>query len=344
MNPHEIAHALEPSRPEIRRSPAALSAPLLLTVPLLAGLLLATTACDKGQETAPTATTSPATTSPATTSAPTSVALPSAPLPSAATSAPEPTPSKEPEPPPTEPELADVNARYSVVSVVEGDFLNVRAETDGKSAKVGALKPNGKDIRLTGNHETKDDASVWVEVDLAGKKGWVNRYHLAEQPTRDVCMDHRVRPLLTRLAQAIKAKDGEGLAQIASPARGLMLRYGPKEKTVLFRAVHQSPSFQLGRFFEKKSDKHPYEWTDAKSEMGSIKGTIEESILPTLKAAAIGSKSCGALPGSEWPADLAGLAPYSLRGATERGEEVVWIAGIEYVGGRPFLAALVRYR
>lgn len=253
-------------------------------------------------------------------------------------------------PPKKDVKLANEAARYAVVSVVEGDFLNVRAETTGKSEKVAALNPDGQGVVLTGKYEVKgDNASVWVEVDLAGKKGWVNRYYLAEQPpTANVCRDPKTTSLIGLLRNAVKNGDGELLVDLASPARGLMLRYTPSAETLLFREKHKSPAFQLARFFEKKDARYPYTLVAAGKPGGPIKGSIEELVLPGLQAALDGQAYCGNIPPAagnvSWPTEFQALTPYALRGKTAEGEESLWVVGIEYAGARPFVGALVRFQ
>ncbi len=65
-------------------------------------------------------------------------------------------------------------ALYQVVRVFADDVLNIRRTPSSEAPIDGAILPNARDVRLTG-----DCLEEWCPVAQGGQRGWVHRYFIA---------------------------------------------------------------------------------------------------------------------------------------------------------------------
>ena len=92
---------------------------------------------------------------------------------------------------------ADGPDYWRIVGVADGDSLNIRAEPDARSAKVGAIPPNGRCIANRGcqgglsfgeystlskpeQAKRLKEHPLWCRIDYQGLTGWVAGRYLAE--------------------------------------------------------------------------------------------------------------------------------------------------------------------
>jgi len=236
--------------------------------------------------------------------------------------------------------------RYAVFDVILGDVLNVRAEPNGKSKKVYSFSPEVTSITLTGRNQ-QNAGTPWVEVRFEGGTGWVNRQYLTEMHPGGGCNDPDLTAEIRKLMRAVADADGAALREIVSPARGLRVRYIWVNKPVTF------PHAEVDGVFTSPVSKS---WG---TEQGTgdfppqITGTFRELVLPSLKETIAGKgakEKCGEfLVGDapshiEWPAELSRLTQVSFYSPGDGKDWKSWVAGFEYVDGKPFVSDLVGYR
>ncbi len=76
----------------------------------------------------------------------------------------------------------DPTLRWTVLAVAFDDVLNVRAQPDPASAKIGALEPWATDLTVSDQFADTSDG-IWRRVALEdGRIGWVNARFLVAQP------------------------------------------------------------------------------------------------------------------------------------------------------------------
>ena len=71
-------------------------------------------------------------------------------------------------------------ALYRVKGVQEDDVLNVRRGPSEQYVSIAAIPPTGRQVEITGQCQ-----ETWCPIRYGGIKGWVNRFYLAEEGSRD---------------------------------------------------------------------------------------------------------------------------------------------------------------
>jgi len=243
---------------------------------------------------------------------------------------------------------ASPNFTYAVVWTPAQQLVDVYQPAGITGSVVDALAYDQRDLRLTGGH-TEFGSSMWVElIRPGGGTGWVNGWNLTEQFSADAfCDDPRIRDLISRFQAAVTQSDGEGLAALSSPKRGLVVRYFPKGGEAALSLTDVSLLF---------SSRAQFEWgIDPESGRG-LTGTFRDLVLPELNAVleATPEATCNVLKIGDsavpvaWPAEYTNLNFLSLftppaEGASQY-EWRAWGVGIEFVDGTPYVTVLVRFR
>jgi hypothetical protein len=137
-----------------------------------------------------------------------------------------PSPTTQPNPAPTnqpdsQPDATE--AGYQVAFVTSDDTLNVRSGPGVANGIVGELAPNAGGVQVTGQGQIVA-GSTWVPISSGGLTGWVNSRFLAESLT-DFCEDTAVTQLVADLETAVANQDGNLLAQLVHPERGLRIHH-----------------------------------------------------------------------------------------------------------------------
>ena len=245
----------------------------------------------------------------------------------------------------TPPSEAASGLRYAVVWVEQA--LAVRQPAGITSSEVASLPADQRGIGVTGQ-STLLGSSTWLEIFLPeGGSGWVNGYNLTEDvPAEAFCQDPRPVDLANRFILALQSESGVGLAQLASPKRGLIIRHDWWNPEVINEPGSLSHLFQ---------DAAEQDWGINRDSGLSITGTFRDVILPQLMDvfSAAASFSCNRIAtgntGEEvsWPAEYTNLNFISFHRAPPSPSSLnwrTWALGIEYVDGYPYLAVLVQYR
>ncbi|MEJ2748743.1 MAG: SH3 domain-containing protein [Anaerolineae bacterium] len=132
----------------------------------------------------------------------------------------------QPTPSPTAPPTASAPAasqQYQVAFVTADDTLNVRSGPGVANSIVGELAPHATGVQITGLGQVVA-GSTWVPINASGLTGWVNSRYLA-QSVPDFCDEAAVTQLLGDLKTAVSNQDGDLLAQLVHPERGLRIHH-----------------------------------------------------------------------------------------------------------------------
>lgn len=135
-------------------------------------------------------------------------------------------PTSQPTSSPTEqptPSQLVTDPPYQVAFVAADDTLNVRSGPGVANDIVGELTPDAGDVQITGLGQVVA-GSTWVPINTNGLTGWVNSRYLVQSVT-DFCDEAAVTKLLGDLKTAVTNQDGELLAQLVHPERGLRLHH-----------------------------------------------------------------------------------------------------------------------
>lgn len=236
---------------------------------------------------------------------------------------------------------------YAVVWVPAGGSLPVRQPAGIAGAQVGALEPDQRGVRLTGN-STLLGSSTWVEIVTPEVRGWVNSWNLTQDVSpADFCADGRVGSLLERFRQVLTSRDGGALLEIVSPQRGLVVRLGWWNPEVVIERE------RVPRLFVSSEE---VDWGESEVAGVPVRGPFRDIVLPQLQDVFAGQAevTCNSLRtgaterSPRWPAEYTNLNFYAFyRPDTLPGSRYnwrTWAVGVEYVEGVPYIAVLVLYR
>jgi hypothetical protein len=235
---------------------------------------------------------------------------------------------------------------YSVAFVLSDDVLNVRSEPGVDSPKLGSLAPNDRDVEITGEGQVVDP-SLWVPIQADGLSGWVNsRFLTAQVKTEDFCQDPRVQAIVDNLRATIQLRDGQALAALVHPQRGLRLRHSWWNNEI------KLVGGEVSRVF---TDPTKRDWGREDGSGIPIVGSFEDAMLPLLDKDLVGATEsvCGQIVGGDTAGIIRLPAEYeavniqtAYRPAPADGPSNDWGSwgiGIEFWRGQPYLSFLVHY-
>ncbi len=246
------------------------------------------------------------------------------------------------------PPVTGVYNPYVVILVSAGDVLNIRSGAGVGNDIVGALQPKSSGVNRTGP-ATSVGGDRWVEIqNPRGGVGWVNANFLTEHiPSSTFCSDARVTSLLNNLKTALLTLNGEALSSLVSPVHGLDLRlwrYGT--------SANYSPEEAAWVFL---SD-YVVNWGPAPGSGEETFGSFSAQPLPKLQEAfgANYSLHCNdtldlaTFSLEPWPPEYDNVNFYTVyKPGTEQYGGLdwrAWVAGVEYVQGKPTLFALIHFQ
>jgi hypothetical protein len=239
----------------------------------------------------------------------------------------------------------DTEAVYRVIHVDENDILNVRSGPGPSNSVVTSLEPGSTGVRIVGFGQPVND-SVWVPINVDTVSGWVNGRFLTEDvPGDEFCNAAETRALLDQLREAIQNRDGDLLAEISSPERGLRIRRYWNSDGVRFENQQINNVFNLTQ---------SYFWGTEAGSGEDINGSFSDIMLPLLDRNLVGSTEIGCneiLEGGsagiiQLPFRYEGANYYSMYRPAEAGNELdwgSWVAGIERWQGEYFVSFLVHF-
>ncbi len=237
-----------------------------------------------------------------------------------------------------------VSGPYAVILVSPSDVLNIRSAPGANKPVIGTLAFNATDVTRIGPSASVD-GSIWWEVQSqGGTRGWVSSRYLTEYvaPT-DVC-DPQALALLAGFERAIVNADGALLASLVSPRHGVDVWLYRTGNSINFDAEHARWVF--GSAYIHNWGSHPASGLD-------VSGSFHEAVLPDLvdmydNGHEVHCNEPG-VPGwniSAWPEQYANLTVYKIYKPGTPGVDLdyrIWLAGIEYVSGKPYLFSLIQF-
>lgn len=236
---------------------------------------------------------------------------------------------------------------YQLAFVAADDTLNVRSGPGVDNDVVGELSPEDARAQITGAGQLVDD-STWVPIAADDAAGWVNGRFLTQSVDGEAfCQDEAVADLLMELATAVTNQDGDLLAQLTHPERGLRLRYSWWNPEVLL------DNDEVSNIFTSSTS---YEWGVEDGSGNSIVGSFSQEILPLLQEdllLADDELACdeirhGSTAGSvRLPDEYQHIHYYSFhRPGTDEFSGMnwgTWVVGIERWQGEYYLSFLVHF-
>lgn len=183
-------------------------------------------------------------------------------------------PTNQPIPQPTSrPTVSD--GQYQVAFVTANDTLNVRSGPGVANGVVGELAPFASGVQITGPGQVVA-GSTWVPISSGALAGWVNGRYLTETVAETAfCDDAAVTKLLADLETAVINQDGNLLAQLVHPERGLRIHHAWWNPEV---RISQADARQI---FTSAAG---YDWGVQDGSGLPIVGTFKAEILPLLQA------------------------------------------------------------
>ena len=230
-----------------------------------------------------------------------------------------------------------------------GEELNVRAAAGTGNPVLDTLPATTTDIVRTGPVAQVGD-DLWAEIALPTTgTGWVSARYLTEYvPAATFCMDTKIQILLDDLEFALENKNGEFLASLVSPVHGLDLRYYRYGTVANYTAAEAAWVFQ---------STYVVNWGAEPGSGDAKEGTFSQVPAPILMQVFSGNyeKHCNdaqkvsAFSLGPWPEEYANVNYYLIYlpgvnpdygGLDWR----AWAVGVEYVGGKPYLFALIHFQ
>lgn len=163
---------------------------------------------------------------------------------------------------------------YQVAFVTADDTLNVRSGPGVGNGVVGELASTAANVQITGPGQLVA-GSTWVPIAAGSLRGWVNSRFLAETITETTfCTDPAVTKLVADLETAVLTQDGNLLAQLIHPERGLRIHHAWWNPEV---SISQTDARNI---FTSAAG---YDWGIQDGSGLPITGSFKDNILPLLQ-------------------------------------------------------------
>ena len=241
----------------------------------------------------------------------------------------------------------EASSTYGVAWVPADQELEVHNPAGVAGSVVDRLGYAAHRLQLTGN-STSLGSSLWVEIsyeDVA--RGWVNFWNLTEDVSHDAfCSDARAYELAGAAVASILDQDGEALAALVNPQRGLIIRQEWWNPEVAFSREQVRTIFQ---------DQQAFDWGEQSGGGFRVNGSFPGLVVPLLQDVLQAGEvpACNMIQSgvsttpAEWPSEYTNLQYFTyFRPAPEKGNRYDWRAwalGFEYIRGEPFLTLLIHY-
>jgi hypothetical protein len=246
------------------------------------------------------------------------------------------------------PPVTGIYNPYAVILVFPNDILNIRTAAGVGNPIVSTLQPTASAVHRTGPASSAG-GDRWVEIqNPGGGTGWVNSNFLTEYVSSSTfCADTRVTSLLDNLRTALLNSNGDLFSSLVSPLHGLDLRLWRYGTVANYTPAEASWAFQ--------SD-FVVSWGAAPGSGDETNGTFRTQPLPKLQEVfgANHTLHCNdtldlaTFTLVPWPPEYSNINFYTVyKPGTEQYGGLdwrAWIAGIEYVQGKPTLFALIHFQ
>ena len=253
-------------------------------------------------------------------------------------------PTAPPTPQPTTPPVA-AETQYRVAFVTADDTLNVRSGPGVANGIIGELAPDAGGVQIIGSGQMAA-GSTWVPIAAGNLTGWVNSRYLTAT-VDNFCADTNVPQLLGNLETAVANQNGDQLAQLIHPERGLRLHHSWWNPEIYLTQADARSIF---------TSSIPIDWGVQDGSGNPIVGPFKQEILPLLQQDLLpaSESSCddiihgGTAGWVRLPDGHEAVHFYALhRPGTEEFAEMdwgTWVVGIEKWQGNYYLSYLVHYQ
>jgi len=236
----------------------------------------------------------------------------------------------------------------AVILVEEGDALNLRTAAGIENPVVKEIAANATGLVRIGQTQLIGE-EIWAEIHTStGEAGWVNARYLTEYVSAETfCLDSQVQFLLDNFQVALENKDGELFASLVSPIHGLDLRYYRYGTLANYTTEEAAWAFQ---------STYEVDWGDEPGSGFEKLGSFSEIPLPILQEVfgATHERLCNdvgvasSFAPEPWLPEYANINFYNIfkPGTDQYGglDWRSWLVGVEYVGGKPHLFALILFQ
>lgn len=232
---------------------------------------------------------------------------------------------------------------YAVILVASNDILNVRSAPGADKSLVGTLAYNTTGITRVGPWSQVGD-TIWVEIQSqSGVRGWVNSNFLTEYVVPSSVCDPKVLTLMGQFEQATTTSNGELLATLVSPAHGLDVWAYRSGRPINFDGEHARWAFEST--FSHNWGLHP---ASGQEVTGAFHNTILPELLDVFRVShtTTCNDSTVSTYTNPWPAEYTNINVVKSNKPGSPGVDLdwhAWLVGTEYVGGRPYLFAIIQF-
>ncbi|HLO31420.1 MAG TPA: NBR1-Ig-like domain-containing protein [Anaerolineales bacterium] len=233
---------------------------------------------------------------------------------------------------------------YAVTLVAWNDMLNIRSAPGASSPVIGSFARDAVSVMRTGPTQQAEGAQ-WVEVLMPDgmSKGWVNSYYLTEYVSRGTfCADARIAPLIGQLQQVMTVSNGALLGSLVSPKHGMNMNYWPSSDTLNYTSATAPTVF---------TDAQVINWGSGGGsgivDTGTFSQIVQPQMVDVLNSAYqlnCDERTYGQTYPNPWR--YANIHFYAVTKPPTPGIDFdwkVWLIGIEYVNGSPYLFGAVHY-
>ncbi len=252
--------------------------------------------------------------------------------------------------PTTQPPTATTNevaTGFEVAFVELGDTLNLRSGPGADYPVVAELPRDATGLTVDDAGQALVAGSTWVWVESEDAAGYANSRYLTESVTAaDFCNDPHVDAILEDLRTAVANRDGDLLASLVEPERGLRLRHSWWNNEILLRGDEVAGLF---------TDDTVYDWGTADGSGLPITGTFSETLLPLLDRDLLPAteRACnevihGPTAGMTIVPESYEAVPFISFYRSPGPDQLefdwgTWVVGIEQWNGQFYLSTLVHY-
>ncbi len=238
-------------------------------------------------------------------------------------------------------------APYAVIGIHPEGALNLYAAAGTNSGIVGSFPAETRNVER-GSSFVMAEGSLWVEArQPGGVTGWAQDANLAEyiSPEQFVT-DSRPIQLIEKLKQAINNSDGNLLASLVSPKRGVKINYHGTYGSV---PVVFTPEQARNIFTSTEIYNWGMEGASGHDAIGTFSEIIQPKLLDVLNAPYqlhANYSSYASMYLEPWPGIYQNLNYFTVLKPPTPNIELdwrIWLAGFEYVNGSPYLMTLMHY-
>jgi photosystem II stability/assembly factor-like uncharacterized protein len=235
-----------------------------------------------------------------------------------------------------------VGGPYAVIGVAPGSILPIRVDAGANQAQIGSFPRDAVNVMRTGPAVNADNTTWWEVLNPSGGLGWVDSNYLTEYVTQtDFCGDTRIAALIDHLKDSMLQSNGNTFASLVGEKHGVMINFWRDVPPVPYTKASAAGIF---------SDATSYNWGTGPSggptgTMGTFAGVVQPDLVDVFNSSyilACENPSYADMFPNAW--SYTNIHFYSItKPPTSTFDWKVWLIGIEYVDGVPYLYATVHY-